>query len=229
MKKISCDSLFGTDEMLRHCPFQNYITLFSPPPPSFFIAIQSWPGRHGIKFSTILRFFSLHWGVPHLKYPHKTNAPPLPFPKLYCTFFSPTQFFKKAIQSWPDRHFIKFLQVYKFFSLHGGCHILNTQTKPMLHHCPFQNYFTLFTPPTQIFFISIQSWRGTRDIKFSSLYNFFLFIGGRHIKFRQKINAPPLPFPKPYYTFFYAPPYFFNSPSNLARQIKNSILKAWIL
>src|SRR6266496_203178 len=96
---------------------------------------------------------------------------------------------------------------------------------------PFQDSITLFTPPTQIFFISIQSWRGTRDIKFSSLYNFFLFIwGAPHIKFRQKINAPPLPFPKPYYTFFLCPPpYFFNSPSNLARQIKNSILKAWIL
>src|SRR6266581_1073822 len=89
MKKISCDSLFGTDEMLHHCPFQNYITLFSPPTQFFLKAIQSWPDRHVIKFLQVYKFFSLHGGVPHLKYPNEKNAPQLPFPKLNYTFFSP--------------------------------------------------------------------------------------------------------------------------------------------
>src|SRR6266568_2097484 len=151
--------------MLHHCPFQNYIALFSPPP----------------------------------------------------------NFFLKQFKFGQTDILSNFCKFTNFFLFTGGSHILNSQTKQMIHHCPFQDSITLFTPPTQNFFISIQSWPGTRDIKFSSLYNFFsLHWGAPHIKFRQKINAPPLPFPKPYYTFFCAPPYFFSSPSNLASQIKNS-------
>src|SRR6266581_1750389 len=182
-------------------------------------------------FRQFYDFFSLHWGVPHLKYSHKTNAPPLPFPKLYYTFFSPhPNFFYSNSKLARQTCYKIFVNFTIFFPFTGGSHILNSHIKQMLRDCPFQDSITLFTPPIQIFFISIQSWRGTRDIKFSSLYNFFsLHWGAPHIKFRQKINAPPLPFPKPYYTFFCAPPYFFSSPSNLARQIKKSILKAWIL
>src|SRR6266496_1611085 len=100
----------------------------------------------------------------------------------------------------------------------------------MLRHCPFQNYITLFSPPPPIFFIAIQSWPDRHFIKFLQVYKFFSLHGGvPHLKYPNETNAPPLPFPKLYYTFFYAPPYFFNSPSYLARQIKNSILKAWIL
>src|SRR6266581_3195918 len=96
-------------------------------------------------------------------------------------FLPPPNFFKKQFKVGQTDILSNFCKFTNFFLFTGGCHILNSHTKQMLHHCPFQNYITLFTPPTQIFFISIQSWRGTRDIKFSSLYNFFLFIGGRHI------------------------------------------------
>src|SRR6266496_4665955 len=148
MKKISCDSLFGTDEMLRHCPFQNYITLFSPPPPSFFIAIQSWPGTHGIKFPAILRFFFSSLGGSHILNTHtKQMLHHCPFQKYIALFSPPTQFFFKAIQGWPDRHFIKFLQVYKFFSQIPKRNQCSTTalSKTILH---------FFLPPTQIFFIA---------------------------------------------------------------------------
>ncbi len=168
--------------MLHHCPFQNYIALFSPPTQFFLKAIQSWPDRHFIKFLQVYKFFSLHGGVPHLKYPNETNAPPLPFPKLYYTFFSPhPNFFYSNSKLARQTCYKIFVTFTIFFPFTGGSHILNSHTKQMLRDCPFQDSITLFTPPTQIFFISIQSWRGTRDIKFSSLYNFFLFIGGRHI------------------------------------------------
>src|SRR6266496_3944175 len=103
-----------------------------------------------------------------------------------------------------------FRNFYNFFSIHWREPHLKFPHEANAPRLPFPRQYYTFTPPTQIFFISIQSWRGTRDIKFSSLYNFFsLHWGAPHIKFRQKINAPPLPFPKPYYTFFYAPPHIF--------------------
>src|SRR6266581_4375096 len=107
--------------MLHHCPFQNYITLFSPPTQNFFIAIQSWPGRHVIKFLQVYKFFSLHGGVPHLKYPNETNAPPLPFPKLYYTFFSThAKFFYSNSKLARQTCYKIFASLQIFFSSRGG-------------------------------------------------------------------------------------------------------------
>jgi len=121
-EKNCCDSLYGTDEMLRHCSFQNYITLFSPPTQFLFRAIQSWPGRHIIKYSPFYKFFSLHWGVPHPKYPNEINAPPLLFPKLYYTFFSPHPIFFKSNSKLAKQTYYKIFTILQFFlsSLRGA-------------------------------------------------------------------------------------------------------------
>src|SRR5467141_4998293 len=52
---------FGMDEMLRHCPFQNYIALFyTTPPQFFFIALQSWSSRYVIQFLNLVSKHSPH-------------------------------------------------------------------------------------------------------------------------------------------------------------------------
>ncbi len=121
----------------------NY-TFFSPA--HFFKkAIQSWPGRRIIKYSPFYNFFSLHWGAPHLKHPNETNAPPLPIPKVYYTFFSPHPIFFKAIQSWPGRHIRKYSPFYTFSSLlRGGGEILPKNVKKFSH--PLKT----FSPPEKI-------------------------------------------------------------------------------
>src|SRR6266568_3232096 len=41
----------------------------------------------------------MHWREPHLKFPHEANAPRLPFPRQYYTFYFPHPNFLTAWRS----------------------------------------------------------------------------------------------------------------------------------
>src|SRR5467141_283985 len=51
---------FGMDEMCRHRHFQTVLHFFIQPPKLFFIALQSWSGRHVIQFLNLVSKHSPH-------------------------------------------------------------------------------------------------------------------------------------------------------------------------